>query len=184
MASEKTLKEKVESVIRESYKKAKEKKFVELNFVFPKGKSETKFLNQKLELFKSLDEYSQTFLSIHTKAKITLREFKDDKFEGAYLELLRLILTLPDTIAGKNLKSVKVTEKQEVEIINKEYKKENKIENLKELKNGTILVKEGLTGKKIQKQKEKEEQELEELQSIEFEFSDEEENYENIKFDD
>lgn len=177
------LKEKLELVVRECFKKAKEKRFIELNFVFPKGKSENKFLNQKIELFKNLDEYSQTFLSIHTRAKVALREFQNNEFDGAYLELLRLILTLPDSINKKGLKSVNVSEKMDRVNESLPTVKSTKLQNSPGLRKNTKLVKEGLTGAKITKQKKKEEQELEELQNINFEFHDEEENYDNIKFD-
>lgn len=107
------LKDNIEKVIKECYSKSKQKKFKDLNFAFQLSTNSDKILKTKLQVFKSLDIYSKTFLSIHTKAKGALREFQEQKFEENYLELLRLVLTLPDELNSSKLKSKGVREKQE-----------------------------------------------------------------------
>lgn len=108
------LKHDLSLVIIECFDRASIKKFKELNFSFPSvyndKKSKRKFLGLKLSILNELDIYSKTFLSIHTRAKIALREFQEVKFDGAYLELLRLILTLNENIARK--KSILIKEKE------------------------------------------------------------------------
>lgn len=164
------LKSKIEKVILECFRKAKQKKFEDLNFMFTGEKSEFSFLKEKISIFNKLDIYSQTFLSIHTRAKVALYEFQQDSFEGNYLELLRLILTLPEVLNNENLKSVKVSEKDITEISKNldTYIIGETIKPLKELKSNTILVKEGINGKKLIKNKQKQIEELEELNDISF----------------
>jgi hypothetical protein len=164
------LKSKIEKVILECFRKAKQKKFEDLNFMFTSEKSEFSFLKEKISIFNKLDIYSQTFLSIHTRAKVALYEFQQDSFEGNYLELLRLILTLPEVLNNENLKSVKVSEKDITEISKNldTYIIGETIKPLKELKSNTILVKEGINGKKLIKDKQKQIEELEELNDISF----------------
>lgn len=110
-AAQYKLKNDLEQVILESFDKAKQKKFKELNFSFTSKGQEEKFLKTKIEVLKKLDVYSKTFLSIHTRAKVALREFMDKgfKYEGASNELLRLVLTLHNNIGQK--KSVAIKEK-------------------------------------------------------------------------
>lgn len=168
------LKQNIELVILESYKKAKERNFSDLNYVFTKNQSPSSYLKGKIKIFNNLDEYSQTFLSIHTRAKLALREFKSEAFEGSYLELLRLILTLPEELNNENLKSKSWKIKEEAESLNKDIYKVGKNITIKEEKNSeirknTVLVKENITGKKLQQEKEKSKAELEELNEIDFE---------------
>lgn len=177
------LKNKIESVILESYKRTKDKNFQELNFVFPKNKSVIGYLKDKIKIFQNLDVYSQTFLSIYTRAKITLREFQTQEFDGSYLELLRLVLTLPDALGNGNLKSTKVTSKDEIDIsMLSKYKVGENITN-KEIvvipsqTGKTNFVKMGVSGKKLNKQTKEKEFEFEELNNIDFE----DEEYDNEK---
>lgn len=165
------LKNKLEQIIFECFKKAEEKKFKDLNFVFPKNKTVKQFFKIKIDTLYNLDEYSATFLSIHTKAKIALREFQQLKFEGAYLELLRLVLTLPKSINKKNLKSAKSYEKDELsqmkigkEITIKEEKEEAPL--LPIMKN-TKLIKEGQTGKSITRNKNSKQKLINQLHDLE-----------------
>lgn len=116
------LKDNIIKVVQECYSKSKQKKFHDLNFVFHsnnKDKHSDKTFKSKLQVFNSLDIYSKTFLSIHTKAKAALREFQQQKFEGDYSELLRLVLTLPDELNSKRFKSKGIRDKEErkIEII-------------------------------------------------------------------
>lgn len=108
-------------VITTSFDRAAIKKFKELNFVFPSSeydnKSKRKFLDNKLTILKELDVYSKTFLSIHTRAKIALREIQSQKFNGAYLELLKMILTLHESIAKKKSQGIREKEKHEWELM-------------------------------------------------------------------
>ena len=147
------------------------------------------FLKDKIKIFNNLDEYSQTFLSIHTRAKITLREFKEDYFEGSYLELLRLILTLPESLGYGKLKSISFKLKDEAELLNTDKYMvgdnvtSEKIQTSSEIKPNTVLLKTGASGKQMQKEKEKKIKERNELNSITFddeELTDEEfEEFEN-----
>lgn len=166
------LKSKIEKVILESYKKTKSKNFVELNFVFPKNISVIGYLKNKIKVFNNLDEYSLTFLSIFTRAKITLREFKDNEFEGNHIELLRLVLTLPEELGYGNLKSTSVKYKEDYEsLIKKEIKSLDDNDKIlpenKEAKK--VFIKQGLTGKSLSKQNKQRDFEIEELNEIDFE---------------
>jgi len=179
MANEETknqeLKSKIETVILESYKKTRDKNFQDLNFAFPKSKSAIAYLKGKIKIFKSLDVYSQTFLSIYTRAKVVLREFQNHSFEGNHLELLRLILTLPDSLGYGKLKSTKVVSKDEID--ENQLSKFKVGENLekKEYKNSefekdkTIFIKQGVSGKKLAKQKQEIEFDIQELNELDFE---------------
>lgn len=173
------LKKDLQTIIIECFKKAKEKKFKDLNFKFPGNITEKKLLDNKLIVLNTLDIYSKTFLSIHTKAKITLREFQSGIFKGDYLELLRLTLTLNDNISKK--KSIKVQDKLGLDDLavgkeitvreQKEIKEEKKktSSRIKELKNEEIkqktvmpingkrnpnlkIINSNMTGKKLQSQ--------------------------------
>lgn len=148
-------KEKIILVIMESYKKAKQNNFKDVNFSLTKNASFLAFLKSKIEILKKLDKYSQTFVSILTKAKITTREFQENKFvKNEYLEMLRLILTLPEELRNQNLRSSTIKEKTEKEIsleIKKEETKEKFVQK-KKIK----LVDENETGKKIFHRKRKE----------------------------
>lgn len=182
------LKNKIESVILESYKRTKDKNFQELNFVFPKNKSVIDYLKDKIKIFQNLDVYSQTFLSIYTRAKITLREFQTQEFDGSYLELLRLVLTLPDALGNGNLKSTKVTSKDEIDVsMLSKYKVGENITNkdivvVPSQTGKTNFVKMGVSGKKLNKQTKEKEFEFEELNNIDFE--DEEYTNETDNLDD
>lgn len=114
--SEQELKTNIEKVVQESFNKCKQNQFRDIEYFFLDKKSQSKTLKQKLEIFHSLDRYSKTFLSIHTKTKAALREINSNKFEGEYLELLRLILTLDDKLIGKKLKSLKTRSKEPVDL--------------------------------------------------------------------
>ncbi len=179
------LKNKIETVILESYKKTKDKNFQDLNFVFPRNGSVISYLKTKIKVFNNLDEYSATFLSIHTRAKIALREFKDNEFDGNYLELLRLVLTLPDTLGYGKLKSIKVEIKEDISLINtSEYKKaKDSTDNIILNETGkakTIHVKAGISGKKLSKQNKEREIEIEELNSIDFEDEEYDNDFNNL----
>lgn len=191
-APTKTIQERIEVVIFESYNKAKEKKFQDVNFVFPKNQSVIHFLKSKLKIFITLDIYSQTFLSIHTRAKVALVEFQTNKFHGEhYLELLRLVLTLPEELRYGKFKSKGTREKEEKKLekenLNEEITLSEEGKQVKEFKrlllsrasdetkNNARIVKEGKTGKQISKYKQKDELRIEELSLIDFE--DEEFNY-------
>lgn len=191
MANIQELKKKIEIVILESYSKSKEKNFQDFNYVFPKSKSVIAFLKEKIKIFHNLDEYSATFLSIHTRAKITLREFQEQNFNGAYLELLRLIFTLPEDLNSSKLKSIKVYDKEvngstsspqglqiksESEFTAEAYKAKKRLARTK-------IIGENITGKKITKQKQEQEILIEELYDIDFEdeeFSQEENDLSDI----
>lgn len=162
------LKKNIEIVILESYSKAKIKKFQELNYVFPSNKSVISFLKDKLKIFNSLDIYSQTFLSIHTKAKIVLREFQSQKFNYEYLELLRLVLTLPSELLSGKFKSAGIREKENIEITELKEIKEEVIINDK-LKEKTKIVKEGITGRDIKKTTRKFDLLIKEINVLDFE---------------
>ena len=192
MANE-SIKEKIEILVLESHRKSKENNHKNLNFSFPKNRSTSAYLKDKLKVFKNLDEYSQTFLSIHTRAKIALREFQQDYFEGSYLELLRLVLTLPESLNNKNLKSKSVTNVENTNLANEkknEVEKNTKLNEANknsEIKPNTVLLKTGMSGKQMQKEKEKFKAEQEELMNISFddfesdeEFDDEESNIEDF----
>jgi len=83
------VKSKLEVILIECFEKAAEKKFKNLNFVFPANKTPKQFFKLKIQTLNKLDEYSQTFLSIHTRAKLALREFQQQKFDDQYLFLLK-----------------------------------------------------------------------------------------------
>lgn len=183
------LKKNIELVILESYKKSKEKNFGDLNYVFPKNQSVIAYLKSKIKIFNNLDEYSQTFLSIHTRAKLALREFKIEAFEGSYLELLRLILTLPEELNSDKLKSKSWKIKEEAESLNKDIyivgkNITSKEETSSEIRKNTTLVKPGVTGKKLQKEKEQKNIEIEELNEIDFEDIEFKEEYNQEEFND
>lgn len=105
------LKYKIELIVNECFKKCAENKYNDLNYVFDKRTTPMHQLKQKLKTFNSLDNYSQTFLSIHTRAKITLREFQSGRFDFNACELLRLVLTLPDELRERKMKSIGIAEK-------------------------------------------------------------------------
>lgn len=180
------LKNKIEKVVLESYKRTRDKNFSDLNYVFQKSKSAIAFLKEKLKAFNNLDEYSATFLSIYTRAKVTLREFQDQNFEGNHLELLRLILTLPDILSQRSLKSTKVEIKKEVETkIERKLLLDDEKVVIPTQKNKSVYAKQGVTGKKLTKQKTEKEIELVELNEIDFEdeeFENEIDNLDDIKF--
>lgn len=189
MANIQELKKKIEIVILESYSKSKEKNFQDFNYVFPKSKSVIAFLKEKIKIFHNLDEYSATFLSIHTRAKITLREFQEQNFNGAYLELLRLIFTLPEDLNSSKLKSIKVYDKEiadeRLQIADLKPQSEFTAEAYKAKKRlaRTKIIGENITGKKITKQKQEQEILIEELYDIDFEdeeFSQEENDLSDI----
>lgn len=165
------IKIKLEKVITECYKKAEEKKFRDLNFSFPKNKTPKQFFKTKIDILYNLDEYSGHFLSIHTRAKVALREFQQLKFDGAYLELLRLVLNLSDRLNKSNLKSIRVYDKNELpemkvgEDITVKIDQINAAPLLPIMKN-TKLIKEGVSGKKLTKQKDTLESSIEDLQDI------------------
>lgn len=156
------LKHKLELVIIECFNRAGAKKFKELNFAFPSvyndNKTRRKFLELKLSILKNLDIYSKTFLSIHTRAKIALREFQDVKFEGAYLELLRLIFTLNENMAKKKSVSIREKEKHPMDLmeiglditVNEEIRFEST-----PISTRTKYVKEDVTGHELGKGKRK-----------------------------
>ncbi len=173
---QKSVKQKVELVILESYRKVREKNFKDLNFLVPKGESVISFLKSKIKIFHNLDEYSATFLSIHTRAKITLREFKDDAFEGNYLELLRLILTLPEELANGRKKSIKVEQIHESEFknIDKFIVGPSLVKENVKLKPNTKIVELGINGKKLEKEKKMLEIEEDDMSDIVFEDEEEE----------
>ena len=190
MASNKEVFDKIEKIILESYKRTKDKNFQDLNFVFPKNKSVIGYLKDKIKVFHNLDEYSQTFLSIFTRAKITLREFQEQEFDGSYLELLRLVLTLPDVLGNSKLKSIKVSEKVEFDINTKDVGIELQKYKIGEeiisapIGGKTTYAKIGVTGKKLNKQIKENEFEIEELNDIDFEdeeYDDEVDDLEDIK---
>lgn len=168
---QKSLKDRVELVILESYRKVREKNFRDLNFLVPKGESVISFLKSKIKIFKNLDEYSQTFLSIHTRAKITLREFNDDAFEGNYLELLRLILTLPEELATGRKKSIKVEQIHESEFknIDKFIVGPSLVKENVKLKPNTKIIELGVNGKKLEREKKQLEIEEDDMSDIVFE---------------
>ncbi len=176
------LKTKIEKIILESFKRTRDKNFSDLNFVFPRNKSAIAFLKEKIKIFHNLDEYSQTFLSIYTRAKIALREHQEQNFEGSFLELLRLILTLPEALGNGNLKSTKVTAKEEFDMNTKDVAKELKKYNLGDdlvviptQTRKSTYAKVGVSGKKLIKQKQEKQIDLEELNEIDFE----DEEYDN-----
>lgn len=168
------VKSKIEFLVFESYKKSKDNNHKNLNFYFPKNKSNYSYLKDKLKIFKNLDEYSQTFLSIHTRAKMTLMEFKRDYFENNYLELLRLVLTLPESLNNKNLKSRNVTNIQKTDLKNEDRfefnknEKSNKDKKNTDIRKNTVLLKTGISGKQMSKEKEKFKIEQDELMDIEW----------------
>jgi len=176
VVEQKPIKFRIELVILESYRKVREKNFKDLNFLVPKGETVKEFLKGKIKIFHNLDEYSATFLSIHTRAKIALREFKEDAFEGNYLELLRLILTLPEELGIGRLKSIKVEQIHE-----SDYKNIDRFvvgpslvkENIK-LKPNTKIVELGKTGSKLEKEKKQFEIEEDDLSDIAFDDEEEE----------
>lgn len=148
-------KEKIVRVVMESYKKAKLNNFKDVNFALTKNASFLAFLKSKLEILKKLDKYSQTFVSILTKAKITTREFQENKFiKNEYLEMLRLILTLPEELRNQKLRSSNISEKEEKQILLETKQEEKKKEFVQKKK--IKLVGEKETGKKIFHRKKKE----------------------------
>lgn len=166
------IKKNLEIVILECFKKAEEKKFRDLNFSFPKNKTPKEFLKSKIKVLNNIDEYSQHFLSIHTRAKAALREFKLIKFDGHYLELLRLVLQLSDKLAGQKLKSIRVYDKNELPILNVgeeiTIKPEIKIpENNSPIMKNTRLIKSGVSGKRLKQQTKSLEESIEDLNDIE-----------------
>lgn len=171
------VKRKLEIIITECFKKAEEKKFRDLNFSFPKNKTPKEFLKSKIKILNNIDEYSQSFLSIHTKAKAVLREFKLIKFDGHYLELLRLVLQLPEKLNNQKLKSIRVYDKNElpflkvgdeITVLPDENKKEIISPDLDSpIMKNTRLIKEGTTGKKLKKQTKSLDDSIEDLKDIE-----------------
>lgn len=186
------LKDNLQLILIECFKKAAVKKFKDLNFKFPEGISEKKLLDKKLQILNGLDIYSKTFLSLHTRAKLALREFQEQKFKGDYLELLRLVLTLNDNIGKK--KSVKVEDKLGLDdlVIGKDItvreQKEIKVEKKKTSKRVKQIIEEekksatpingkakpnvkiiatNLTGKKLQANKVKAKQSSADLEGME-----------------
>lgn len=163
------IKRKLIIVIDECFKKAQSNNFKDLNYAFQKNKQPKETYKKKIKALNELDEYSQTFLSIHTRAKIALREFQSIKFDGAYLELLRLVLTLSEQVRGK--KSVRVYERDEIDF--SIYTKGEIIEPNEKIEKqqifaNTKLIKSGITGKKIKTNKNKVQSKLEDLMDIEF----------------
>lgn len=166
------LKESLQKLITLCYEKAEVKKFKELNFVFPDKEKSKKLLESKLALLNSLDVYSKTFLSIHTIAKLVLREFKENNFHDKYLELLRLTLTLSDSIGRK--KSVAVREKVHHEWDDLEVGKDITVneEEPKTIEPATIssktkYIKEEVTGHQITKKKKKTKEAIDAILEIE-----------------
>lgn len=150
------IKLKLEKVITECYKKAEEKKFRDLNFVFPKNKTPKQFFKTKIDTLHNIDEYSATFLSIHTRAKVALREFQQLKFDGAYLELLRLVLNLSDKLNKANLKAIRVYDKNELPemVVGEDITASKEVVEaapLLPIMKNTKLIKQGVTGKKLVK---------------------------------
>lgn len=154
------LKQSLEKLIILCYEKAELKKFKELNFVFPDRSKSKKLLEAKLKVLHSLDVYSKTFLSIHTIAKLVLREFSEQNFKDKYLELLRLTLTLSDNIGRKKSVSVKDREEKvphewDSYVIGKDITiDENPIATVT-VSPKTKYIKEETTGKQITKRKRK-----------------------------
>lgn len=180
------VKENLEKVITECFKKAEQKNFRDLNFSFPKNKTPKQFLKLKIDTLYNIDEYSAHFLSIHTKAKIALREFRQVRFEGAYLELLILVLNLSDKLNRPNLKAIRVYDKNELPemiagnditvepsaylIAAKESSKEIeevKVPQLNPVMKNTRLIKEGTTGKKLKRNLTSLDESIENLKDIE-----------------
>lgn len=141
------VKNKLKFLIKESFNKCKSNNFRDLNFIFI-DKTPEMLLKSKLLIIDNLDEYSKTFLSIHTRAKIAKREFLNNKFDSNYLELMRLVFTLPESLNSNTLKS---------KVLEKEFKEITKINNKliedfnvnKDIKKNTIHLKENINGKKI-----------------------------------
>lgn len=172
--SQEKIKKNLEIVILRCFEKAEEKKFRDLNFSFPKNKTPKEFLKAKIKILHNIDEYSQHFLSIHTRAKAALREFKLIKFDGHYLELLRLVLQLSDKLAGQKLKSIRVYDKNELPTLNVgneitiQPTEEIKIpENNSPIMKKTRFVKSGISGKTLKKDKKNLDEAIEELNDIE-----------------
>lgn len=163
------VKSKLEVVLIECFEKAAEKKFKNLNFVFPANKTPKQFFKLKIQTLNKLDEYSQTFLSIHTRAKLALREFQQQKFDGEYLELLRSVFTLPESLNRNGLKSVAINEKTDLDkmTVGPEIVGEDIICKRPPL-NKTKLLRQGITGKSISKTKKKTNKIIDELQGVEF----------------
>jgi len=172
------LKFKIEQVVLECFRKAKQKNFADLNFVFPIDKTESSFIKGKLKIFNKVDVYSQTFLSIFTRAKVALSEFQEQYFEGNYLELLRLVLTLPEVLDNEKLKSIKVSQKEIIESSrNLNNAEVGEVIVTSSLRGNTKLVKQGVTGKTIArklKDKAKLDFELQSLNDINFQGVDDE----------
>lgn len=165
MANEK-LKQNLETLLIECFNKAKENNFKDLNFVFPKFQPEKKFFKTRLEILKHLDVYSRTFLEIHTRAKIALREFQQYKFDGQYLELLRSVLTLSERIKPP-MKSARVYTYDEIQTatIGEEITVK---QNYKPKLIDTKILKQGIKGKTISNKKQKLKTTISELEEIEF----------------
>lgn len=167
MTEKKDIKTNIEILLKECFKKAAENKFKQLNFVFPKDKEEKQFFKTKLETLNKLDEYSQTFLSIHTRAKLALREFQQSKFDGQYLELLKSVLTLPENI--RNKKSISISQKSELDEMRLGPEitiTESRI--IKPPLSKTKLIKPGTTGKSISGKQKKLKQAIDNVLNIEF----------------
>lgn len=162
------LKQNIETLLIECFKKAEQKKFKELNFSFPTNTTQKQFFKTKIETLKKLDIYSQTFVTIHTRAKIALREFKENKFEGAYLDLLKSVLTLPEKLNKQGLKSIAINEKtdldkmkigEDITVTEKNFKKPPMSK--------TKLLKQGVTGKKMNSGNTKLMKQIKQIQKIE-----------------
>lgn len=154
-------------VIYESFDRAASKKFKELNFVFPSSeyelKRKRKFLDNKISILNNLDIYSKTFLSIHTRAKIALREIQNNKKENssldwAYLELLKMILTLNENIAKKKSVGIREKEKHEwdlMEVGERLYPEYAEVKTINIPVKKVKYLKENVTGEEITKAKDK-----------------------------
>lgn len=167
------IKNNLEKVINECFKKASEKKFKDLNFSFPKNKTPKEFLKLKIKTLYNIDEYSKVFLSIHTCAKSALREFKQNKFEGKYLDLLRLVLTLSEVLNRPGFKSIRVYDKNELDTLSlgADITIIDEFPDLSEkqpyLKN-TKIIGAGRTGKSVGKERVRLKRQINELSKIEF----------------
>ncbi len=161
------LKNNLETLIRECYKRAGLKNFKDLNFVFPDNITKKKYFERKIAVFNKLDIYSQTFLSIHTRGKIALREFNEQKFEGAFLELIRNVLTLNENLIGK--KSIGIRSRHELDemIVGKEITIVE-VEKNNELRSNTRLLQSGIKGKSLKNKRTKENFTTSDLMDIEF----------------
>lgn len=172
-----TLKTKIGVLLTEIFKHEAVLKFKNTNYVFPESQTHKKHFEHKLKTFMMLDVYSKTFVTIHTRAKISLREIKtSNNFGFDSCELLRMVLTLSDSLRNKNLKSSRVVEReivekqpiieQKIELQKQEEEKQIVIEKQKHISKRTKVVKENVSGARTQSQRIRDARQIDQLSTF------------------